>query len=176
MQLQTNGGLSNSGRLATSAGCTKYRAEVFLLAKSGFLPIGRSFAPWLCDSEQIQPRSVSMKIQILAVAASLALLAGCTTSRETMGYAERVSFEQLPPAVQMAVRNKVGDEPVARIDKETKYGQQSYRVEVERPGLNPALWVAADGSILKESGRLARGGMSEAAGGQAPSSSSGYNQ
>jgi hypothetical protein len=115
-----------------------------------------------------------MKIQILTLATAIALLAGCTSARKRMGYAKAVTFNQLPPAAQTTVRNEIGNQPIARITEDNNYGQQTFRVEVEQPGLNGALWVASDGSIIKESRRLVshRAAVNEAAGAQAPKSDS----
>ncbi len=108
------------------------------------------------------------KTQIICFAAAIALLAGCTSYREQTGSAKQVSFNQLPPAVQATIHNEVGNRPIARIDQETKYGEPAYRVEVETPGPNSKLWVASDGSIIKESRRIvSQRPAGEAAGAQA---------
>ena len=111
-------------------------------------------------------------MQILAFAAGLGLLAGCTQVRESFGYAQPKSLDQLPAAAQQTVHHEIGNQPIARISEEITRGQRLYRVEVARPGLNPVLWVTPDGAVAKESGRLAKGRVSEAAGSQAPPSTS----
>ena len=108
-----------------------------------------------------------MKLQIISLAAVVAVLAGCTSYKERMGYATPISFNQLPAAAQATVRNEIGNRQIARIDQENKYGQPAYRVEVEERGPNPTLWVSSDGSIIKQSSRLTAGRTAnEAAGAQ----------
>lgn len=110
------------------------------------------------------------KSHLILLAAGAVVLAGCNTYREQMGHSKQVSFNQLPQAAQTTVRNEIGDKPIARVDEDTRYGEPAYRVEVEAPGLNPAIWVAPDGSIIKESRRLvSQRPMSEAAGAQTKS-------
>ena len=109
------------------------------------------------------------KSHLILLASAALVLAGCNSYREQMGYSKQISFNQLPTAAQTTVRNEVGDKPIARVDEDTKYGQPAYRVEVESPGPNPKLWVAPDGSIIKESRRLvSQRPINEAAGAQAP--------
>src|SRR4051812_47330011 len=91
---------------------------------------------------------------VLTLAAAAALFAGCAGWHENFQGAERISFNQMTPAAQNTVRNEVGNQPITAITRENKYGDPSYRVEVARPTINPSLWVAADGSIIKESRRL----------------------
>ncbi len=104
----------------------------------------------------------------LALAVSVAMFAGCAQWREHHNGAEPISFKQLPPAAQTTVRNEIGSQPIAAITKEYKYGEPTYRIEVERKGINPTLWVAADGSIIRESRALFgyNQQMNEAAGAQ----------
>jgi hypothetical protein len=102
---------------------------------------------------------------ILALIGSATILAGCAQWHEQMGGAQPIAFNQMPPAAQATVRNEIGNQPINRITQESKYGQTAYRVEVERKGPNPSLWVATDGSIIKESRRLVGSrNMYEAAG------------
>jgi hypothetical protein len=100
-------------------------------------------------------RNAPMKYnQLLALTASVAMFAGCAQWREHHNGAVPISFNQMPPAAQATVRNEVGSQPIAAITTEYKYGEPTYRIEVERKGINPTLWVAADGSIIKESRSL----------------------
>jgi hypothetical protein len=107
-------------------------------------------------------------IQLLTLTASIALFTGCAHWYENFPAAQPVAFNQLPPAAQATVRNEIGTQPIAQITQESKYGETTYRVEVERKGINPTLWVAGDGSIIKESGSLVVESrrMNEAAGAQ----------
>jgi hypothetical protein len=88
---------------------------------------------------------------ILTLTACVAMFAGCARWHANYGASEQISFNQLPRAAQATVRNEVGNQPISLITKEYKYGETSYRIEVEHKGLNPTLWVAQDGSIIKES-------------------------
>jgi hypothetical protein len=111
---------------------------------------------------------------VLALTAAVALLAGCASWHEHFHGAERISFNQLTPAAQATVRQEIGNQPIINITREYTYGDPSYRVEVERKGVNPTLWVASDGSIIKESRRLIGSNvqLNEAAGAQRPASQS----
>jgi hypothetical protein len=122
---------------------------------------------------------------LLAITSSATLLAGCAQWNERFSGAEAMNFNQIPPAAQATVRNEIGNQPIEAITKEVKYGEPSYRIEVQRPGLNPTIWVAADGSIIKESRRLVGSNepryqyqiqphyqVNEAAGAQAPATRS----
>jgi hypothetical protein len=122
-----------------------------------------------------------MKItQIVVAVSAMALLVGCTSTRQQFGYARPVKFDQMPQAAQATVRNEVGDRTIKRITEETKYGRPTYRVEVEEPWINSALWVAPNGAVVKESSRLVAqrqvrtvneaAGAQPSAGAQAPSS------
>ncbi|MGZ5543910.1 MAG: hypothetical protein ACXWIU_04485 [Limisphaerales bacterium] len=91
---------------------------------------------------------------VFAVTASATILAGCAQWNERFNGAQSMNFNELPPAVQATVRNEIGNQPIAAITREKKYGEPSYRVEVQEPGLNPTVWVAKDGSIIKESREL----------------------
>jgi hypothetical protein len=92
--------------------------------------------------------------QVLAVTASTTILAGCAQWNEQFNGAEAINFNQMTLAAQATVRHEIGNQPITAITKEVKYGDPSYRVEVQQLGLNPTLWVAANGSIIKESRRL----------------------
>lgn len=112
---------------------------------------------------------------VLAISVSATILAGCQTNWwENHPAPEQISLNQLPPAAQATIRNEIGNQPIARLTKEWKYGAPAYRVEVERTGMNPSLWVAADGSIITESRSLvaenekAKRQIYESAGAQGP--------
>ncbi|HZM03212.1 MAG TPA: hypothetical protein VFC44_09325 [Candidatus Saccharimonadales bacterium] len=107
-------------------------------------------------------------IQILSLAAAAGLLAGCA-SYQDHSESSAMTINQLPPAAQTTVRNEIGSQPISCIKQETKDGQTAYKVELQRQGMSPmheSLVVAADGSILKESRKLAssRAQMNEPAG------------
>jgi hypothetical protein len=114
---------------------------------------------------------------VLTIAAAAAVLAGCARWHENIQGAEPITFNELPPAAQATVRNEIGTQPITSITRQYEFGEPSFRVEVEQSGLNPSLWVAQDGSIIKESRRLVSANqqqyvqpsyqMNEAAGAQA---------
>ena len=58
-------------------------------------------------------------------------------------------FNDLPPAVQKAVKEQAPNGLVDKITTETKDGQLVYKIKFKDEGLNPALWVTADGNVLK---------------------------
>jgi len=96
-------------------------------------------------------------IQILSLAAAVGLLAGCASYHEH-SETSAMTINQLPPAAQTSVRNEIGSQPISCIKQETKDGQTAYKVELERQGMSPmreSVTVAADGSIIKESRKLA---------------------
>jgi hypothetical protein len=102
-------------------------------------------------------------IQFLALTAAAALIAGCAPWYEHIEGAQQVSFNQMTPSAQETVRREIGNQPIMNITREYKYGDPSYRVEVDRPVINPTLWVAGDGSIIKQSRRLVGANMPPAA-------------
>ena len=105
-------------------------------------------------------RNKSLKhSQILTLAASIAIFSGCAAWHENFQEGERISFNQMTPEAQATVRTEIGNQPITAITREYKYGDPTYRVEVQRATINPTLWVAADGSIIKESRRLVGANM-----------------
>lgn len=91
---------------------------------------------------------------VLALAASAGIFAGCAFYHENFQGAEPISFNQMTIAAQVTARKEIGNQPIANITRDYRYGDPTYRIEVERPTVNPTLWVAYDGSIIKESRRL----------------------
>lgn len=78
-------------------------------------------------------------------------------------FGDKVQFEQLPPAVQSAIRAKVGAEQIEDIDRETRQGKTVYEVafkrngqhteiQVEDPG--PAAPAPAQGTSLLDSRKI----------------------
>ena len=143
--------------------------------KAGFfLLVGLGSVCFLCTGGNLAKENIMKMPQLIIVASAAALVAGCTSMRQQMGYAKAVSLTELPPAAQATVRNEVGDRPIYRITEETKYGHKTYRVEVAQPWFNSTLWVKGDGAIVKESSRLVQQRekpLTEAAGSQTPASS-----
>lgn len=151
------------GRILTSA-ATKF-------AQAGFI----SLPDWWFEGAVFEwfLQEKRMKLtRVLALTAAVTLFAGCAPWYENVPAAQRMSFNQMTPAAQRTVRQEIGNQPIAAITREYKYGDPSYRVEVERPMMNPTLWVAADGSIIKESRELvgANTSMNDASGAQSSTS------
>jgi len=93
-----------------------------------------------------------MKKAILSTIAVAALLVGCSDSRNSMSAKDATAanqFGDLPPAVQSAVKREVPNGIVDRVSTETKNGRLVYKIKFQDEGLNPSIWVAADGNILK---------------------------
>src|SRR5438552_3851264 len=67
--------------------------------------------------------------------------------------AETLQLSETPSAVQNAVKAKRASATVASVKSEEKDGQTIYKVEFKDAQANPALWVAKDGSIVKENER-----------------------
>lgn len=113
------------------------------------------------------------KIQIISLVAGVAILAGCSSYREKMGYAKPVAFEDLPQPAQQTIRNEIGNRQITKIDQDVKNGQTAYRVQVEKTGgvaTAPVLWVTPTGAVLKKSSSLQaeKGIVNEPAGAEAP--------
>ena len=62
-------------------------------------------------------------------------------------------IEDLPPAVQKAVRDQSGGQKIADIDRETRTGRTVWEVEFEKDGRNTEIHLAEDGTLLPESDR-----------------------
>jgi len=81
-----------------------------------------------------------MKIQIIAIMAAFGFTA----------FADKVTETQLPPAVLRTLTQEKGTDTVKDIEKETRNGQTVYEVELNRPGLNPKLVIAQDGTVVRD--------------------------
>ena len=93
-----------------------------------------------------------MKRAILSIIAITALLVGCSDNRNSMSAKDATAanqFGDLPPAVQSAVKREVPNGIVDRVSTETKDGRLVYKIKFQDEGLNPSIWVTADGNILK---------------------------
>jgi hypothetical protein len=102
-----------------------------------------------------------MKIQMLAVATALALITGCAENRKHMGAAAEndqnvltggpmtgTKINDLPPAVQRTLQERVGSAEIAGIDKEKEDGRVYYKISFIQPGKNPKMIIAEDGTIV----------------------------
>jgi len=96
-----------------------------------------------------------MKKEILITMAAAALFAGCSdnklgSSNTTAADAKvATQFNDLPPAVRSTVNREVPNGVIDKISTETRDGRMVYKVKFQDEGLNPSIWVTADGNILK---------------------------
>ena len=93
-----------------------------------------------------------MKKAILSTIVITALVVGCSDSRNSMTAKDATAanqFGDLPPAVQTTVKREVPNGIVDRVSTETKNGRLVYKIKFQDEGLNPSIWVTADGNILK---------------------------
>ncbi len=96
-----------------------------------------------------------MKKEVLITMAAAALFAGCSDNKlgssNTTAKDPKVAseFNDLPPAVRTAVNREVPNGVIDKVSSETKDGRIVYKVKFKDEGLNPAIWVTADGNILK---------------------------
>jgi len=83
---------------------------------------------------------------------TLALLAGLSLPALAD---EKVESSQLPEAVLKSLNAAKGTDVVKDIEKQTKDGKTVYEVEFTRSGFNPKLWIAEDGSIVRDNRKSA---------------------
>lgn len=97
-----------------------------------------------------------MKKELFISIAVAAFLAGCSDNplgrssgpkADSMKVANQ--FNELPSAVRKAVKEQVPNGVVDKITTETKDGQLVYKIKFQDEGLNPAIYVTADGNVLK---------------------------
>jgi len=80
-----------------------------------------------------------------------AFLAGCTKSNVQQASEE---FNQLPEAVQKAVRTTHPDAEIADVEQKTRDGATVYEIQFRDKDRFPAMAVAADGTLVRyEAGR-----------------------
>src|SRR3954468_1978803 len=94
-----------------------------------------------------------MKKQIITTIAMATLLVGCSDNKygSTNARDAKVAqqFADLPTAAQAAVKREVPNGIVDKVSAETRDNRIVYKVKFQDEGLNPAIWVTADGNILK---------------------------
>ena len=88
------------------------------------------------------------------LATALGLMAGCASESQTAGLRPLSSpgskFAVLPDAVQRTVTAMGGAQEIKDINKVPILGRQDvYEVEFSNPVINPDLYVALDGSLVK---------------------------
>jgi uncharacterized membrane protein YkoI len=86
-----------------------------------------------------------MKSQIVIVALT------CLTFSSLI--AQEVKPADLPDAVHRTLGDVKGADLVKEIKKEVRDGKTVYEVEFDRRGLNPKIWIAEDGSIVRDTRR-----------------------
>jgi uncharacterized membrane protein YkoI len=64
---------------------------------------------------------------------------------------EKVDYTQLPQPVQNTVNASKGTDTIKDIERQVKDGKTVYEVEFERTGFNPKMWIAEDGSVVRDS-------------------------
>lgn len=62
----------------------------------------------------------------------------------------RLKLEDLPAAVQATARREAGGRDVVDVDRETWRGQRVYEIEFRERGLNARIYVADDGSVVRD--------------------------
>ena len=94
-----------------------------------------------------------MKREALTIIAIAALVVGCSeNSRNSIAAKDATAanqFGDLPVEVQKTVKREVPNGIVDKASTETKDGRLVYKIKFQDEGLNPAIWVTADGNIIK---------------------------
>lgn len=110
-----------------------------------------------------------MKNQIMIGLVAVGLITGCASNenRDSVRHegagAETTpslgtSFDELPAAVQATVKAQAPNAKIDDIDKEMRTGRTVYEVKFKDEGINPAIHVAEDGTLLKaDDGKLGDG-------------------
>ena len=70
-----------------------------------------------------------------------------------LGAFPKLSVTELPLAVQQTVRTEAAGREIADIDREKWRGQQVYEIEFKQRGLNSRIYVAEDGSLIRNERR-----------------------
>jgi uncharacterized membrane protein YkoI len=81
---------------------------------------------------------------------SKALLILAAAATASTAFAEKVPFNQLPPAVQQAIRQKAGRTQIEDIDREVRNGQVTYEASWKSGGSQQELLVSEAGTILRD--------------------------
>ena len=96
-----------------------------------------------------------MKKYITVLIVASGLLVGCTESNVEKASQE---FDQLPIAVQKAVRDRAPNAEIADVEKKSRDGLTIYEVQFRDKERYPAMAVAADGTLVRyEAGTAAMG-------------------
>jgi uncharacterized membrane protein YkoI len=65
----------------------------------------------------------------------------------------RIDLADLPAAVQQTARTEAAGREIADIDRETWRGRQVYEIEFKQRGLNSRIYVADDGTLVRDERR-----------------------
>lgn len=83
-----------------------------------------------------------MKLQLIVIAVT-----GLATS--TLN-AQEVQMNQLPEPVVRTLGDVKGADTIGKIQKELKDGKTVYEVQLDRRGVNPKVWIAEDGTVIRD--------------------------
>ena len=103
-----------------------------------------------------------MKTRIPFALAIIALASGCADTRKHMGGSREndhnvlsggpitgVTIQDLPQAVQSALKQRVPTAEIADIEKQTQDGHVFYKISFSEPAKNPTMCLAEDGTVVE---------------------------
>jgi hypothetical protein len=99
-----------------------------------------------------------MKKQIIPIIVAASVAVSCTKTN-----VERVSneFNQLPVAVQKSVHTAAPDAEIAGVDEDKRNGLTVYQIKFRDSDRHPDIWVAPDGTVLRNEPSRAMGGTAD---------------
>lgn len=89
-----------------------------------------------------------MKRKHTAVAASCAVLVATVTIVSWAFAEEKLTLDQLPPAVRATIEQHAGQGKIIEVERETEHGQIVYEAEVREDGKKLEIVVAENGEFL----------------------------
>src|SRR5215472_10338895 len=105
---------------------------------------------------------ISMKTQVLCLAAIVALAVGCAEARKDMGASAEndqnvltggpvtgTTIKDLPQPVKDALQQRVPTAEIANITKENENGRVVYKISFIQPGTNPTMYFGEDGQVVQ---------------------------
>jgi len=103
------------------------------------------FEPYLdrYSAKRNQPMKMTRLIAAITVGAGLMLGPAALAQEETP-----VDMKDLPSPAQTTIKEKVGNDQIVRIAKETRKGKECYDAVVNRNGKEMAIRVDGDGKFL----------------------------
>ncbi|HZZ43255.1 MAG TPA: hypothetical protein VFE58_09975 [Tepidisphaeraceae bacterium] len=93
---------------------------------------------------------------ILAVIASAGLGLGCSHMHhhdeedEDEGTEIKMTFDQVPPAVQATLTREANGAMIKSVDKEDRHGHPQYETDVMQDGKNWEIRVSPDGTLISK--------------------------